>query len=102
MQSLKVGVGGLMVNGLNPVIVKGLRHYAKENKTIEEMLYYLIEELDLDSNSRIIIFIYFREAFGISLSNIKKIGAWEFFEGGTWHIRDVEEEIWPLIKSSLI
>ena len=59
---------------------------------------YLISSLGLDRDSRLIVITYFKEAFSLKLGDIMPIGAWDFFDGGSWSIAEIEREISPLIQ----
>lgn len=81
-------------------IINNLQNFAKKNKLVTEMAYYVINELNLDANSRLIVAAYFKDAFTLELKEISQIGAWNFFEGGTWDDEKIEEVLKPLIKKS--
>lgn len=78
--------------------INHLRELAQSNQSVIEMLEYLIDTLSLNHNSRLIAIAYFKEAFSLNLSDAAQIGAWEFFDGGTWGSNSIEQEIGPLVK----
>ncbi|WP_044640134.1 hypothetical protein [Risungbinella massiliensis] len=90
-----------MIEKLDAEIIDHLRQLARNGKSVEEMLRYLIGVLQLTKDSRLIVILYFKEAFLLRLGDISKLGAWNFFEGGTWDIEMIEDEIKPLINKGL-
>lgn len=65
------------------------------------MLQYLIERLGLCEKNRVLFIAYFQKSFNINMRDAIKIGAWNYFEGGTWDIQDVEREVQPAIKNAI-
>ncbi|MCP4353931.1 MAG: hypothetical protein GY795_51450 [Desulfobacterales bacterium] len=85
---------------LNEELIHKLRCFAKNNSSVTEMARYLIQASDLGKESRLIVTAYFREAFCLELKDISQLGAWNFFEGGTWSDEKIESEIRPIIMGS--
>ena len=59
-------------------VIENMRQLARDNISIAEILEYLIKTLNLNSNSRLIVISYFREAFFLKIGEASRIGAWEF------------------------
>jgi len=89
-----------MIDLINPIIIRKMQNLAKGGNSVEDILNYLIETLKLDGGSRLIVITYFKEAFSIKLGDIMPIGAWEFFDGGSYNITEIEKEIKPLIDKT--
>ncbi|MCL2321074.1 MAG: hypothetical protein FWC47_03085 [Oscillospiraceae bacterium] len=82
-------------------ILRNLCEMAKENEPFLNILQYLISSFHLNKYSRIKAIRYFRIAFQIDLKYAKALGAWDFFDGGTWNIDEVEKLLKPLIEETV-
>jgi len=82
----------------NYELVFRIREMARSGHNTISILKFLVEELNLNENSRMIMIIYFQEAFALRLSEAKHVGAWEFFNGGTWNSEMMEAEFGPLLE----
>ena len=90
-----------MNTDLNEEILNNLRKIAKENESFSNILQYLVSSLHINKYSRITAIRYFRTAFQIDLKYAKDLGAWDFFEGGTWSIEQIESDLKPLIDKAI-
>jgi len=78
-----------------------LQKFAKSGKSIHTMLEFMIEYLELNENSRVILIAYFQKAFSLNMKEAMQIGAWNYFPGGTWDISEVESALRPVIEKSV-
>ncbi len=85
---------------LNEEMIHKLRYFAKNNSSVVEMAQYLIQASGLGKGSRLTVTAYFKEAFCLELKDISQLGAWNFFEGGTWSDEKIENELKPIIMGS--
>lgn len=83
----------------NQDLVIQMRQMAESNGyQVIPILEFLVNELKLTKNARLPVISYLREAFSLELKDAVEIGAWIFFEGGTWGSEKVEARFGPLIK----
>ena len=68
----------------NQAIVDELRNRIHNGDSAVEAMRFLIGRLRLGPESRLVVIAYFRTAFGVQLQDASKLGAWDFFTGGTW------------------
>jgi hypothetical protein len=80
--------------------VKELRCVFIKHASIIDVLKFLVEKHGLNKHSRLIVIKYIREAFLLKLGEASSVGAWDFFEGGTWTDDEIEEELNPGIMES--
>ncbi len=80
------------MSDLDKKLIIKLRNVFKEKRTIIAVLNYLIDKLHLENDSRLIVIIYVQKAFLLNVGDAKSVGAWEFFDGGTWSNEEIETE----------
>ena len=75
---------------------------AKDDKSLLEMLQYLINSLNLNKDSEIMVITYFRTAFPkAGIKKMKLLGGWDFFNRGSLSIEEIERELKPLIDKEV-
>jgi hypothetical protein len=71
---------------IDPTIVQRLRSLAQEGRTVPELLRDIPTKLSPAKVHTLLLAKYMREAFGLSLLDVKPIGGWAF--GGTGELSD--------------
>jgi len=81
----------------HPEVLEKLREKIRKGESVVEAMRFLIKYLKLGPESRLIVIIYFRTAFGMELRDASQLGAWEFFDGGSWSDEAIITAITPLL-----
>jgi hypothetical protein len=85
----------------NPALLEELRTKMRNGDSAVDAVRFLIERLQLGPESRLVVIAYFRAAFGMQLQDASKLGAWEFFSGGTWPETSINDEVNPILLDYL-
>ena len=83
----------------HPELLEELRVRIQNRESVVQTMRFLIQRLHLGPGSRLVVIGYFRAAFSIQLSAASKLGAWQFFDGGSWSDEMIEAEMMPLLRS---
>ena len=86
---------------LNTVVLDELRSKIGGGQTAVEGVRFLIDRLQLKPDSQLIVIRYFRAAFGVDLKDAAKLGAWQFFTGGTWSDEFLNTELTAILLRCL-
>lgn len=73
-----------------------LRSKIRNGEDAIEAMRFLIDRLQLGPESRLVVIAYFRAAFGMQLQDATRLGAWEFFTGGTWPDKTINDNVTPI------
>ncbi len=85
----------------NLALHEELRSKIRSGSSTVEVMRFLIERLRLGPESWFTVFLHFRVAFDIEVEHAKKLGAWEFFNKGTWSEKAINDEITPTLLQCL-
>lgn len=85
---------------LKPDLILRLRNMAMKGASACDMIVAINDSHRGNQQLQILTIAYFRKAFGLPLRDLMPIGAWSFFDGGTWSREEVENYIMPLIESA--
>jgi hypothetical protein len=90
-----------MIEIQNPALLEELRTKIRNGDGAAAVMRLLIERLQLGPESRLVVIAYFQAAFGMQLQDASKLGAWEFFTGGTWPDQAIDDEVTPILLHCL-
>jgi len=86
------------MNERNPDIIHRLRTMAREGATVPQMLRDLIRNLGQDAPHVLTLAKFFREAFALTLLDVKPLGGWSADGKGEFSDSQVNEFILPEIR----
>ncbi len=73
---------------IDPAVVNRLRTLAREGRTVSALLEEITNRLGLSGSHPLLLARYMREAFGLSLLEVKPIGGWS--PGGSGELSDAQ------------
>jgi len=88
------------MESIDPAVVQRLRAMAQEGRTVPELLREITNQLSSSSLHPLLLAKYMREAFGLSLLEVKPIGGWSL--GGCGELSDdqLDELLMPGILAN--
>jgi hypothetical protein len=85
---------------IDPAIVLRLRRLAQERATVPELLRDIATQLSLSNSHTILFANYMRQAFGLSLLEVKPIGGWSLMGEGELSDDKLNEIMMPHITAN--
>ena len=84
----------------NPALLEELRVTIRNGGSAIDSIRLLLQRLELGQESRLVVIAYFQTAFNMKLQDASKLGAWDFFPGGTWPDNVINSEITQILRNA--
>ncbi len=85
---------------IEPTIIQRLRILAQEGRTVPELLRDIATKLSVAKIPTLLLAKYLREAFGLSLLEVKPTGGWTLAGTGELSDERLNDLIMPAIKAN--
>lgn len=82
----------------DPKILNTLRIQARNGATVADLIGIICRELQIEKDTRLLVFLYMRSAFFLSLPEVLPLGGWQQLgDGASLSDDDIQRQVMPAI-----
>ena len=83
---------------LDPTVLERMRSLAREGASATELVRALCSWLSLGGGERMLIMVYFHQAFSLSIPDVMPLGGWDFFPQANWPASEIDAHFAPILR----